>query len=286
MADDVEQKKESKGRTRSPAYPAIGLDEAIRRAQALYDAADQRWENIEAAAEHWGYATSSSAFLLTVAALKQFGLLTDEGRREDRRVRLSDLALDIVVHPEDSRERAEAIQKAALNPKIHRELWERFEGKLPSTDVSIRVYLLREREDARFNKDRVDAFISQFRSTIAFARLDQSDTMGSGVPNTKAPASHPESGESRFNRGTRTVCAARSHVTGTAAAPASGMVVKPPMQTGIKEDVYTLDQGQVVVLWPEKIDSGEIADVEDWMQLVIRKMKRSAQRNDPNEPSA
>ncbi len=56
------------------------------------------------------------------------------------------------------------------------------------------------------------------------------------------------------------------------------------MQTGLKEDVYTLDQGQVVAIqWPEKIDAGEIEDVADWMQLVIKKMKRSAQQEETKE---
>lgn len=47
---------------------------------------------------------------------------------------------------------------------------------------------------------------------------------------------------------------------------------------------WPLNQWQAVtVQWPERISEGESADVEDWMQLVIRKMKRSAQKNEAKE---
>jgi hypothetical protein len=165
-----------KNRTRSPSYPSFGLEEAIRKAQLLYDAEDRHPIPIDAVAEHWSHALKSSSLLQGVSALKQFGLLTDEGSGEDRRVRLSDLALDILLHDDGSEESAAAIKEAALKPKIHRELWEKYHGKLPSADSSIRHYLLRDRKEGVFNRDYVDAFISQFRSTIGFAGLHQSDT--------------------------------------------------------------------------------------------------------------
>ena len=55
------------------------------------------------------------------------------------------------------------------------------------------------------------------------------------------------------------------------------------MQPGTKEDTYTLDDGQVVIQWSERIGAEEIEDVESWMQIVIRKMKRAAQKADEPE---
>lgn len=171
-------KKEEKGKTRSPAYPGISLEDAVNKAEQLYEAEDDRFANIEAVAEHWGLSVTNSLFQVAIAALKQYGLLIDEGSKEHRKVKLTELAKDILEHPGDSPRRTELIHRAALTPKIHLELWEKYKGKLPP-DVSIRLYLVRERDGARFNKNHVDAFIAQFRSTIAYANLTESDIIPS-----------------------------------------------------------------------------------------------------------
>jgi hypothetical protein len=67
------------------------------------------------------------------------------------------------------------VQVAAINPKLHREIWLKYNGKLPPKDESIRFYLLREREAGTFNRAQVDGFIAQFRGTVAFAKLPGRD---------------------------------------------------------------------------------------------------------------
>jgi hypothetical protein len=165
-------------RTRSPAYPGIGIEEALILAKKLYDAEDQRFANIEAVAAHWDLSPKNSNFQVSLAALKHFGLLVDEGSKDSRRLKLTDLAMDILHYPSRSEKWLASVQAAALYPKIHRELWDMYGGKLPP-DVSIRLYLLREREDGRFNKNYVDGFITRFRETMAFAGLTRSDKIPS-----------------------------------------------------------------------------------------------------------
>jgi hypothetical protein len=55
------------------------------------------------------------------------------------------------------------------------------------------------------------------------------------------------------------------------------------MQPGMKEDTYTLGDGQVVIQWPDKIAPEEYEDLETWMQLMIRKVKRSVCEDEPPE---
>jgi hypothetical protein len=55
------------------------------------------------------------------------------------------------------------------------------------------------------------------------------------------------------------------------------------MRPGTKEDTYTLDDGRVVIRWPGRIGAEEIGDVESWMRLVIRKMKRAARKAEEPE---
>lgn len=47
------------------------------------------------------------------------------------------------------------------------------------------------------------------------------------------------------------------------------------MSVGTKEDVYTLSAGDVVLQWPSNILPEEFIDVDDWLKLMRRKMKRS-----------
>lgn len=168
-----EQKERKKPRVRSPAYPAFDLEVAIGHAQAVYDKERRHAAPVAVVARHCGTELTSSLGLRLISGLKQFGLVVEEGRGEDRQVRLSERALDILLAESDSPERVQAIRAAALGPKIHRLLWDHYEGNLPSND-SLRVHLIRKLE---FNDKKVTRFIKEFRATLAFAKLDESDKM-------------------------------------------------------------------------------------------------------------
>jgi hypothetical protein len=260
MANSESEKR----RTRSPAYPSVGLEESLRLARILWEKEDHHPFAVETAAANWEYKETSSAVGQLVSALKQFGLLIeDESSSGFRQLRLSPLALDILVADGDDQNTARraAIKTAALTPKIHKEIWEKYGGKLPS-DSTLRVFLLRERETP-FNKDYVDKFIEQFRGTVAFAKLSESDTI------TPADGGKDEVGDKK---------------TPTPPVSDSGKG-RRNMDTAIKEAVCPLDVGEVVLKWPANISAEEIEDVETWMELMVKKIKRTAQaRNeDPSE---
>jgi hypothetical protein len=250
MAPDDDKK-----RTRSPSYPFIDLKDAIHYAKLAYDEEDRHPFTPEAAAAHWDYKATSSAVSQVISALKQFGLITDEPGNGSRRVRLSSLALDLMVHEDESNpRRRELLQTAALNPKIHREIWSKYGGKLPSV-TSLKIYLLREREGAPFNKDHVDKFISQLLETIEFAKLTESD---------KLPPADDAAAEGDDHRD-----------EGDGGQRPSRMPARRPMQTGTKEATLPLTTGQIIVQWPEQINPDEMEDAQGWMEVIVRMMKRS-----------
>ena len=43
----------------------------------------------------------------------------------------------------------------------------------------------------------------------------------------------------------------------------------------MKHDTYTLDEGDVVLQWPSKLSQESYAELEDWLDLMGRKMKRA-----------
>jgi hypothetical protein len=110
--------------------------------------------------------------------LKKFGLLEEVGGGMSGKVRVSRLALDIILHDDDEhrKEWLKALKTAALMPPVHSDLWEEWGPRLPS-DGSMRSHLIRE---MGFNETTAAAFIKEFKRTISFAKLDQADKGGLG----------------------------------------------------------------------------------------------------------
>ena len=164
------EKPQFSSRTRSPAYPAIDLQTAIERAAVVWDHEQRNAAPLEVLAAHWETNPKSSTCLLAIAALKRFGLM-EEVEGEARALKLTPLALNIILHEKDAPEREALLKRAALEPKIHRELWDKYNGSPPS-DANIRHALIME---YKFNADSIPGFIAQFRSTIGFAKLTPAD---------------------------------------------------------------------------------------------------------------
>jgi hypothetical protein len=171
-------------RPRSPAYPAINLQEAIDRARKLYDAHGRSSASIEAILQEWGYKPRSGAGLVRVAALKQFGLLVDQGTGPDRRAKLTDLALTLLVDDPSSDEWNEAVREASSHPRIYRAVLEHFEGRLPNSDNALRSYLIRQRG---YTEQGVRELIPELRATMDFAGLDVAATLSPREADKEAP---------------------------------------------------------------------------------------------------
>src|SRR5207244_2704806 len=97
----------------------------------------------------------SGAGGVVLAALKKYGLITDDGSGANRRARLTDTALTILLDDVGSSTRQAVIREAALKPAIHQEVWSKYAGSLPS-DQSLRMWLIR---DKAFTPSGADEFI-------------------------------------------------------------------------------------------------------------------------------
>jgi hypothetical protein len=177
-------------RARSPNYPGISLKEAVDRAGALYKHAQRHPVPAVDAFRVWNFSPTSGAGGVVLGALKKFGLITDEGSGTARHVRLTNLAVRILLDEEGSPERRESIRAAALTPPIHGELWEDYGGSLPP-DSTLRFKLMREKS---FTEGGADFFIRQFRETVTFAGLSSGDSISGETddkqeePEQKPPA--------------------------------------------------------------------------------------------------
>jgi hypothetical protein len=179
------QSAEKLPRFRSGAYPSVPLSKAIERAAALYAKALHHSVPVAVVASAWEYGEKSSGLFATVAALKQYGLLSDDQIGEKRRFRLTDAAVRIVRDPDpNSEKRKSAIQTAALSPKIYSVLWDKYgaAGASGAMDVILKTYLTLDRKDdgeAPYSDSSADELISHYRATVTFAGLVESPSVSS-----------------------------------------------------------------------------------------------------------
>lgn len=255
MASD-DDKTEAKGRAkhRSPNYPLFDLEKAVERAKSLYEKDKMHKVPIGTVHERWGYKKHSAAGNQAVAAVKSYGLATVEGEGENRKVAVSDAGRRIVL---DAPDRAELLKTAALGPSLFRSLWEAYrEEGLPSDEV-LEHHLVFERN---FNEDFVGNAIARFKGTVAFAKL----VAGDKIEGSAGDSEDDDGGEEEQPR--------------PPAPRSSGIAPKERrLMSGTKEDVYSLDDGAVIVQWPERINGATAADLENWLGIITRKIKRAVE---------
>jgi hypothetical protein len=159
--------------TRSPNFPFIPLETAVQRAREVWDKENRHAAAPETIVGHWGYGPKSSGGRQTIAALRHFGLM--EGRGDQ--IRLTEVAQAILFSEAGSPQWLRRIQEAALNPAIHKEIWTRYDGELPS-DQNLRYYLV---VDRGFAESGAADLIGELRATFAFARMGEyeSDNLSS-----------------------------------------------------------------------------------------------------------
>jgi hypothetical protein len=242
-----------KKRQRSPAYPFINLETAIRRAKEFYDHEGRNAAPLRVAVKHWGYEEKSSGGLQTAAALISFGLMQDEGTGDKRKLKLTPTALAILLDERpDSESRLQAIRTAALTPKIHQQLWQRW-GNTQTSDANMKHMLILEL-DPPFNPNTAETVIKEYRDTIAFAKPDSSATLPLADGDLEAES------EEGITGGGKVV----SHSN-----PLSNKAI-------MREDVFSLTEGKATIQWPSPLSQESIQDLKDWLKIVERKIARSA----------
>src|SRR6185369_7170961 len=114
-------------RTRSPAYPALSLPTALKRAQEIWNHEKRNPVSLTVLASDWEIGAKSSTFPIAVSALKKYGFLEDVPGGKERLLKLTNTALNIILNEDgDSPERISLLKRCALSPRIYRELWSQF----------------------------------------------------------------------------------------------------------------------------------------------------------------
>lgn len=173
--DQVEPVKGGgKGKGRSPGYPFVALGKAVGRAKTFYDVEGRHLVPVSSVYAAWVLSPKATASRQTLAALKQYGLAEDEGAGSNRKVKLTERALHILLDKrEESPERAKLIREAALTPTIYKIMWDKWGVNLPS-EATIQTFLILERG---YNEDSTPDVIKNYKNTLGYAGLDEPDNM-------------------------------------------------------------------------------------------------------------
>lgn len=271
---------------RSPAYPSLDLASAVDRARVFYSYEKRSAANVVVAVSHWGYGPLSSGGKQTLAALISYGLMKDEGSSEQRKVSLTDLAFRILLDDRpDSPERELAIKRAALTPRIHQEILAKWPG-LEVSDANLRHYLLVER---KFNETGARDLVKELRATVSFAGLtagQEGEVDPGGERDLESLPPLVSSGDGALSL-TPPVAAAPLQHRAEVSSPRTGgefSNVVPAMPVpgalpgaGTKQDTFSFhgSDGLVVFQWPARMTKDEFEDLEAWIGIKLRSIKRS-----------
>ncbi len=161
----------------SPPYPFISLRACVELTNEFHKTAGQAEVTKENALKYMGLDPTKPASTRAYAAITNFGLLSERRSGNTKKVSVTDLARKILlVKGESSQIKITALQAAALNYGVIRELRMRWTDKLPEDDDSILNTLM---FDFSFSPRAAKSFLPAFKETYKYAQLGGFDVLRS-----------------------------------------------------------------------------------------------------------
>ena len=234
--------------TRSPSYPSVSRRSAILKAGELFE--KERFNPIsrEATAKLLGYAGLTGGSNSLLSDLSHYGLIERIGKGE---IRISQLFAKI-KHPENPAEYRQALTTAAHQPKFFAMVRERFPDHLPS-EGNLEGVLVRMGFTSAGTKPAKKAFLDTFQY-LQEEIGSESHGQGQLVPLDSS-------------RGAQTAL-----VKVEAEPPVTRKIREA--RPNMKEDIYTLPEGDVVLQWPARLSQESFDEIKMWTDLMLKKLKR------------
>jgi hypothetical protein len=162
-------------RTRSTSHPAFGLATAIQKARLIHQAEQTAPVPFVVAVKHLGFSGPTGPALRALAALKMFGIMTEEAGH----YRLTNEGLAVLTQQEGARD---ALGQMALRPEVFRQILAKYPEQLPSNQ-SLKATLVR---DFRLTEATADTIIVALHETLDFVRGSAASSMSNGTPHSDA----------------------------------------------------------------------------------------------------
>jgi hypothetical protein len=257
---------------RGPAYPFIGLEQAVTLTRQLYEYTKRAPANLGAVLkEKWDYSPTSSSASKVVAALKYFGLAELSQAADSEMIRITDRAYRILVDTEESEERKQALRDAFLSPKAYKMCWDHWGADIPQSARSTLIF------NEGFIDSTVDAFLGNYKKSMLFAGLHGHEPAEKRIEDVRVDTSSDEKVSSTNLKSLQLAQPPVVPEVQQAKPPVlmvapSGFVQKG---VGMRQEVFALAEGDVTIQWPETLSPDSFQDFEDWLAILKRKIKRS-----------
>jgi hypothetical protein len=164
---------------RSPNFPSIPLEGAIKAVRGIYDKNRRAIIQREDAAKDLGYSGLTGRSLTVLGALKQYDLVENVAKGQ---LRVTKTAEDIIHgYPEDVK--LAALHQAANAPSLYADIYERFDGDVPGENA-VRSFLFQK----GFTNDGVEKALRAFLETNRYLEI-----AGASESYRASPKSAPES---------------------------------------------------------------------------------------------
>jgi hypothetical protein len=152
----------SMARMRSPNFPSIPLEHAVRAARSVWDKNRCAVIMREDAAKDIGYTAMSGRALSVLGALNQYGLVENVSKGQ---LRVTKRAEDIFHgYPEDVK--LTALHEAANAPGLYNDIYDRFEGHVPGENA-VRSFLFQK----GFTNEGVEKALKAFLETNRYLEI-------------------------------------------------------------------------------------------------------------------
>jgi len=167
-------------RMRSPNFPGISLESAVKAARLIYDENRRAVITRDDAAKDIGYSGLTGRSLKILGALNQFDLIENVSKGQ---VRVTRTAEEIFHgYPDDVK--LSALHKAGSAPTLYNDIFERFEGDIPGENA-VRSFLVQK----GFTNEGVERALRAFLETNRYLEIaGASESHRTPTPTTQESA--------------------------------------------------------------------------------------------------
>ena len=171
-------------RKKSPRAPSIGLDDALARAQAIYEQERRHAASIDVVSQAIGYKSANNgAAMAAIASLRYYGLLE---RPQEGLVAVTKEVEDY-LHAPSADVQAQLLRKWIRMPSLFADLLDKYASGLPS-GKTLRHDLIQK----GFNATAADSALTAFIRSVEYVKyFDGTQAESAGVAGVGTDASIP-----------------------------------------------------------------------------------------------
>jgi hypothetical protein len=266
---------------RSKSFPVIPLKAAVERLQQFekkFGRHPAPWEKTGLA---WGMEEGSSQASRVLAALKAFGFVEYFGMGKERTASISETGRTYLRAQQESI-RKEILKSAALKPKQIAHYWPGWGVDRPPNEICLDQLILKD----GFTEASAPQFLKVYDETIAYAGLLGSDKLG--LVDVSEEDDDDDGGGAPLNKPDETDWSKFAEGLGRAAPgmrhPQDDM--GPQSASGMRRAVFNVAEGDVTISFPDGMSKDSVTDLEGYLKVWLRKIRRdSGHPEEPEKPN-